>query len=138
MTVRLAIVAARFNAEITDRMVKRAVARAKELGVAVHVVRVPPDGDGEADRSRHHGSRDDGQGRDAANRQRGPRGRRRCIDGARSARPPARAARAVTLGERPRRNLYLKPPGLSPNTANVGRPSETLLPWRTLRLSNPF
>ena len=41
MTVRLAIVAARFNAEITDRMVKRAIARAKELGVAVHVVRVP-------------------------------------------------------------------------------------------------
>ena len=41
MTVRLAIVAARFNAEITDRMVKLAVARAKELGATVHVVRVP-------------------------------------------------------------------------------------------------
>jgi len=39
--VRLAIVAARFNAEITDRMVARAVARAKELGAAVEVVRVP-------------------------------------------------------------------------------------------------
>lgn len=41
MTVRLAIVAASFNAEVTDRMVGRAVARAKELDVAVEVVRVP-------------------------------------------------------------------------------------------------
>ena len=41
MTVRLAIVAASFNAEITDRMVDRAVARAKELGAKVEVVRVP-------------------------------------------------------------------------------------------------
>ena len=41
MTVRIAIVAARFNAEITDRMVARAVARAKELDVRVEVVRVP-------------------------------------------------------------------------------------------------
>jgi len=39
--VRIAIVAARFNAEITDRMVARAVARAKELDVRVEVVRVP-------------------------------------------------------------------------------------------------
>lgn len=41
MTVRLAIVAARFNAEVTDRMVARAVARAKEVGATVEVVRVP-------------------------------------------------------------------------------------------------
>jgi len=41
VTVRLAIVAARFNGEITDRMVERAVARAKELGATVEVVRVP-------------------------------------------------------------------------------------------------
>jgi 6,7-dimethyl-8-ribityllumazine synthase len=41
VTVRLAIVAASFNEEITDRMVKRAVARAKELGATVEVVRVP-------------------------------------------------------------------------------------------------
>jgi len=41
VTVRLAIVAASFNAEITDRMVTRAVTRAKELGAAVEVVRVP-------------------------------------------------------------------------------------------------
>jgi len=41
VTVRIAIVAARFNAEITDRMVARAVARAKELDVRVEVVRVP-------------------------------------------------------------------------------------------------
>ena len=39
--MRLAIVAASFNAEVTDRMVGRAVARAKELDVAVEVVRVP-------------------------------------------------------------------------------------------------
>ena len=41
MTVRLAIVAASFNPEVTDRMVARAVARAKELGATVEVVRVP-------------------------------------------------------------------------------------------------
>ena len=41
MTVHLAIVAASFNAEITDRMVKGAVARAKERGASVEVVRVP-------------------------------------------------------------------------------------------------
>ena len=41
MTVRLAIVAATFNPEVTDAMVARAVARAKQLGVAVEVVRVP-------------------------------------------------------------------------------------------------
>jgi 6,7-dimethyl-8-ribityllumazine synthase len=41
VTVRLAIVAASFNPEITDRMVKRAVARAKERGATVEVVRVP-------------------------------------------------------------------------------------------------
>ncbi len=40
--MRLAIVAASFNAEITDRMVERAVARAGELGArVVKVVRVP-------------------------------------------------------------------------------------------------
>jgi len=39
--VRLVIVAASFNAEVTDRMVKRAVSRATELGVVVEVVRVP-------------------------------------------------------------------------------------------------
>ncbi len=42
MTVRLAIVAARFNAKIVDRMVARALARAKELGAdVVEIVRVP-------------------------------------------------------------------------------------------------
>ena len=41
MTVRLAIVAASFNPEITDRMVARAVARAKAVGAQVEVVRVP-------------------------------------------------------------------------------------------------
>ncbi|OGS51137.1 MAG: 6,7-dimethyl-8-ribityllumazine synthase [Euryarchaeota archaeon RBG_16_68_12] len=41
MTVRLAIVAASFNAEITDRMVERALARAEELGAEAVVVRVP-------------------------------------------------------------------------------------------------
>ena len=41
MTVRLAIVAAAFNAEITDRMVDRAVKRAREHGAKVEVVRVP-------------------------------------------------------------------------------------------------
>lgn len=41
MTVRLAIVAATFNPEVTDAMVARAVARAKQLGAAVEVVRVP-------------------------------------------------------------------------------------------------
>lgn len=40
--MRLVIVAASFNAEITDRMVERAVARAGELGArVVRVVRVP-------------------------------------------------------------------------------------------------
>ncbi|HTD81399.1 MAG TPA: 6,7-dimethyl-8-ribityllumazine synthase [Thermoplasmata archaeon] len=39
--MRLAIVAATFNPEVTDAMVARAVARAKQLGVAVEVVRVP-------------------------------------------------------------------------------------------------
>lgn len=41
MTVRLAIVAASFNAEVTDRMVERALARAEELGAEAVVVRVP-------------------------------------------------------------------------------------------------
>jgi 6,7-dimethyl-8-ribityllumazine synthase len=41
VTVRLAIVAASFNAEITDRMVERALARAEELGAEAVVVRVP-------------------------------------------------------------------------------------------------
>ena len=42
MTVRLAVVAAAFNADVTDRMVARALARAKELGAeVVEVVRVP-------------------------------------------------------------------------------------------------
>ncbi len=40
--MRLAIVASRFNAEVVDRMVDRALARAKELGLEVAtVVRVP-------------------------------------------------------------------------------------------------
>jgi len=40
--MRLAIVASSFNSEITDRMVERAVAKAKELGAEVaEVVRVP-------------------------------------------------------------------------------------------------
>jgi 6,7-dimethyl-8-ribityllumazine synthase len=39
--VRLAIVAATFNPEVTDAMVERAIARAKELGATVEVVRVP-------------------------------------------------------------------------------------------------
>jgi len=40
--MRLAIVASSFNAEITDRMVERALAKAKELGAeVVEVVRVP-------------------------------------------------------------------------------------------------
>ena len=42
MTVRLAVVAAAFNADVTDKMVARALARAKELGAeVVEVVRVP-------------------------------------------------------------------------------------------------
>ena len=41
MTVRLAIVAASFNAEVTDKMVQRALKRAKALGVKAEVVRVP-------------------------------------------------------------------------------------------------
>jgi 6,7-dimethyl-8-ribityllumazine synthase len=42
VTVRLVIVAATFNGEITDRMVTRALARAEELGArVVAVVRVP-------------------------------------------------------------------------------------------------
>jgi len=42
VTVRLAVVAAAFNADVTDRMVARALARAKELGAeVVEVVRVP-------------------------------------------------------------------------------------------------
>jgi len=40
--MRLAIVASRFNAEVVDLMLERAVARAKELGLRVAaVVRVP-------------------------------------------------------------------------------------------------
>jgi 6,7-dimethyl-8-ribityllumazine synthase len=40
--MRLAIVAAEFNREVTDRMVERALARAKERGIRVSsVVRVP-------------------------------------------------------------------------------------------------
>ncbi len=39
--MRLAIVAASFNAEVTDRMVERALARAEELGAEAVVVRVP-------------------------------------------------------------------------------------------------
>lgn len=40
--MRLAIVAARFNPEITDRMVERALSRAKDRGIRVtSVVRVP-------------------------------------------------------------------------------------------------
>jgi len=40
--VRLAVVAAAFNADVTDKMVARALARAKELGAeVVEVVRVP-------------------------------------------------------------------------------------------------
>ncbi|HLE53837.1 MAG TPA: 6,7-dimethyl-8-ribityllumazine synthase [Thermoplasmata archaeon] len=40
--MRLAIVASRFNAEVVDLMLERAVARAKELGLQVAaVVRVP-------------------------------------------------------------------------------------------------
>ncbi|HLE45766.1 MAG TPA: 6,7-dimethyl-8-ribityllumazine synthase [Thermoplasmata archaeon] len=40
--MRLAVVAAAFNADVTDRMVARALARAKELGAeVVEVVRVP-------------------------------------------------------------------------------------------------
>lgn len=41
MTVRLAIVAASFNADVTDKMVRRALKRAKALGVEAEVVRVP-------------------------------------------------------------------------------------------------
>jgi len=41
MTVRIAVVAATFNPEVTDAMVERAVARARQLGAAVEVVRVP-------------------------------------------------------------------------------------------------
>ncbi len=42
MTVRLAVVAAAFNADVTDKMVARALARANELGAeVVEVVRVP-------------------------------------------------------------------------------------------------
>lgn len=40
--MRLAIVAARFNQDVTDLMLDRALGRAKELGLDVtHVVRVP-------------------------------------------------------------------------------------------------
>ena len=40
--MRLAVVAAAFNADVTDKMVARALARAKELGAeVVEVVRVP-------------------------------------------------------------------------------------------------
>jgi len=42
VTVRLVIVAASFNADVTDKMVKRALSRAKAVGVEVaEVVRVP-------------------------------------------------------------------------------------------------
>ena len=40
--MKIAVVASRFNAEVTDPMLDRALARAKELGLEVsHVVRVP-------------------------------------------------------------------------------------------------
>jgi 6,7-dimethyl-8-ribityllumazine synthase len=39
--MRVAIVASQFNREVTDRMVEKALARAKEKGAEVAVVRVP-------------------------------------------------------------------------------------------------